>query len=305
MSEQRSSHRTLGARAWLLIGVITVLLIALVVTISIVVWPQPDAEKDAARTTATVNPSTPTPTPTPTPTGFPANTGVYDTTALPPANVFAILPQLPVDSDPQAPFSGYTARAVADVVPIWADPLGEPVAALPREYRYGGTTVAVVEKQDNWVHVLLTGRQSVASEGNPAQLTGWLRTADVELTPTDTTVEVSLSDHTIDILRDGVRERIATDFGQGTAQTPTPTGRSFIHLSEVTSFSYTRGFPIVYLSVQSPTLDGFGGADTAITAFHYHDARSGTISNGCLRLDEAAIAKLAALPQGTGVIIRP
>ena len=62
---------------------------------------------------------------------------------------------------------------------------------------------------------------------------------------------------------------------------------------------------MVYLSVQSPTLDGFGGQGVAITAFHYHDERSGNISNGCLRLDESAITKLAELPEGTGVIIRP
>ncbi len=70
-------------------------------------------------------------------------------------------------------------------------------------------------------------------------------------------------------------------------------------------FTYTRGNPIVYLSVQSPTLDGFDGANVAITAFHYHDWRSGQISNGCIRLDAAPIAKLAELPLGTPVYIRP
>lgn len=290
-----------GTRAWILIGISVVLLIAIIV----VVWPRPDAAQQTARSDAGIQISKPTPTPTPTPTGFPANTGAYDGAALPQANVFAVLPQLPVDDDPTAPFAGVTARAAAEVVPVWADPLGEPVAALPREYRYGGTTVPVIEKQENWVRVLLTGRQSFPSAGDPAQLTGWLRTSDVELAATDTTVEVSLSARTIDIVSAGVPERVATDFAWGTDQTPTPLGRSFIHLTEVTSFDYTRGHPVVYLSVQSPTLDGFGGQDVAITAFHYHDARSGAISNGCLRLDEAAITKLAELPEGTGVVIRP
>ena len=70
------------------------------------------------------------------------------------------------------------------------------------------------------------------------------------------------------------------------------------------SFAYTRGNPITYLSVQSPTLDGFDGGDVAVTAFHYHDTRSGRVSNGCLRVDEAAAHALAALPLGTPVIIR-
>ncbi|WP_194421928.1 L,D-transpeptidase [Microbacterium abyssi] len=293
--------RRLGVRAWTLIGIIGALIIAAVV----MMWPRPDAAPSVVRSAAGVQTSVPAPAPSPTPTGFPANTEVYDAGALPAANVFAILPQLPVDPTPEAPFAGFTARAIADIVPVWADPRGDPVAALPREYRYGGTTVAVVEKQQNWVRVLLTGRQGVPSEGDPAQLTGWVRTADVELAPMDTTVEVSLSGRTIDIVRAGASDRIATDFGWGTDQTPTPIGRSFIHLTEVTSFDYTRGFPVVYLSLQSPVLDGFGGQDVAITAFHYHDDRAGAISNGCLRLDEAAITKLAELPAGTGVVIRP
>ncbi len=299
VTDEEPSSRRLAARAWVLISTIAVLAIA----IAVVVWPRPDAAPQAARSDAGIQMSKPTPTPTPT--GFPANTGAYDAAALPQADVFAILPPLPVDADPEAPFTGFTARAAADLVPIWADPLADPVAALPREYRYGGTTVPVIEQQEHWVRVLLTGRQSFPSAGNPAQLTGWLRISDVELAATDTTVEVSLSARTIDIVRAGVPERIATDFASGTEQTPTPLGRSFIHLTEVTSFDYTRGNPVVYLSVQSPTLDGFGGQDVAITAFHYHDDRSGAISNGCIRLDEAAIAKLAALPQGTGVVIRP
>ena len=43
----------------------------------------------------------------------------------------------------------------------------------------------------------------------------------------------------------------------------------------------------------------------AITAFHYHDARSGSISNGCLRVGAEVTQALAALPDGTPVNIRP
>ena len=83
-------------------------------------------------------------------------------------------------------------------------------------------------------------------------------------------------------------------------------GRAFIMLTRVVpEFQYTRGHPLVYLSVQSPTLDGFGGAAVAVTAFHYHDQRSGAISNGCIRVDPAAIDQLAQLPLGTPVIVRP
>lgn len=299
-----TAARRLEPRAWILIGVIGALLLALIVVIA-ALWQHENEAPAAEPREVSVPTATPTPSPSPTPTGFAANTGTYDALSLPETNVFAVLPQLPTDDAPSAAFTGFTARAIAEAAPVWADPLGEPVAALPREHRYGGTTVAVVERQDNWVRVLLTGRQSVPSGGSAAQLTGWLRTADVELASMDATVEVSLSQRTIDIVRGGVSERIATDFGSGTEATATPIGRAFIHLSEVTSFDYARGYPIVYLSLQSPVLDGFGGADVAVTAFHYHDSRTGAISNGCIRLDEAAITALAELPEGTGVVIRP
>jgi hypothetical protein len=199
--------------------------------------------------------------------------------------------------------TGEAVRAVADRIPVFADPTAEPVAFLPRDYQFDGTTVPVVERQDHWVRVLLTGRAAMPSAGNPAQLSGWLRAQDVESSITDSSVEVSLTNRTVDIVHpDGMRERVADDFGSGTSATPTPVGRTFVMMVRVEpSFGYTRGHPLVYLGVQSPTLDGFGGAEVAVTAFHYHDARSGAISNGCLRLAPVAIDRLAQLPLGTPV----
>ncbi|MEI3866425.1 L,D-transpeptidase [Microbacterium sp. CCNWLW134] len=272
---------------------------------------RPDATPVAAPvpTPTVVTPSaTPTPvaTPTPPPVGFAANTASYDLGTLPQVDVFAVLPQLPVDPDPASAPTGEVVTAAGAGAPVFADPAGDPVAVLPADYVYGGTTVPVIERQEHWVRVLLTGRQATPSTGNPSQLTGWLRAQDVTFAAVDARVEVSLSARTIDIVRPGGSERIATDFGSGVEGTPTPTGRSFIMTTRVEpSFGYTRGYPLVYLSVQSPTLDGFGGADVAITAFHYHDARSGAISNGCIRLDPAAIEKLAELPMGTPVLILP
>jgi lipoprotein-anchoring transpeptidase ErfK/SrfK len=238
--------------------------------------------------------------------GYPANTADYDVVALPQVNVFAVIPQLTVDDDPYGAMTGEAATPTGIGAPVFADPLGEPVANLPHEFPYGGTTVPIIERQTNWVRVLLVGRQAVPSQGNPAQLTGWMRAQDVEVTPLDAVVEVSIGARTIDIVRAGVPQRIATDFGWGADGTPTPQGRAFVMtIRTEPSFLYTRGYPLVYLSAQSPTLDGFGGANAAVTAFHYHDVRSGNVSNGCLRVDPDAISALAQLPLGTPVIVRP
>lgn len=310
-ADARSPQARRGARRlWVVVAVVLAALVAAVVIGTLL---RPADTAASAPTPASTSPAptvsttpAPTPTPTPTPVGFPANPTPYDVTALPQVNVFAVNPALPVDAEPFAAPTAETALPTGIGAPVFADPAGEPVAYLPREFPYGGTTVPVLERQEHWVRVLLVGRQAIPSQGNPAQVAGWLRTQDVEIALADVQVVVSISARTVDILRGGVAERIATDFAWGTEATPTPLGRSYIMTTRVVpEYWYTRGHPIVYLSVQSPTLDGFAGADVAVTAFHYHDDRSGQISNGCIRVDPAAIGRLAELPAGTPVTINP
>ena len=49
---------------------------------------------------------------------------------------------------------------------------------------------------------------------------GWMRVQDVDITPLDAMVEVSISARTIDIWRAGTPERVATDFGWGRGRRP-------------------------------------------------------------------------------------
>jgi hypothetical protein len=282
--------------AVLLIGAVT----ALVVRIAL-----PTAS-EAQPTEAPMPTIRVTPAPTPTPTGPPPNTNTYDTAGLPSVDVFAVISALPLDTDPFGTPTGLVATPSGEAAPVFADPTAEPVARLASQQVYGGAVVPVVEKYDDWVKVLLVGRESLPPEGSSAQVSGWMRTSDVTISPQDAHVEVSLSARTIDIVTPAGSERIATDFGSGATDTPTPVGRAFVMMTRtVPEFSYTRGHPLVYLSVQSPTLAGFAGADVAITAFHYHDARSGAISNGCLRVAPDAIERLAQLPEGTVVYVHP
>lgn len=282
------------------------LMAGVLLTVWVLRMPAPEASAPSSTPTAAAITPTATPTPEPTPSGFPADTASYDLAILPQVDVFALIPDLPLDADPFGAVTGEAVRPVAAGAPVFADPAGQPVAFLPRDYLYDGTTVPVVERQEHWIRVLLVGRQATPSEGSSAQVSGWLRAQDVELTPLDAVVEVNIAARTVDIVRGGVAERVADDFASGAPETPTPVGRSFIMTVRTEpSFGYTRGYPLVYLSAQSPTLDGFGGANAAITAFHYHDERSGQISNGCLRVDPAAIEALAGLALGTPVVIRP
>lgn len=289
---------------WIALAVAGVLVAAALVIILIVAsgLGEPLAAEPSPTPTATLEP---TPSPTPTQFGPAADTTAYDLARLPEITVFAVVPGLSVDDDPFGVLTDVAARATGTAAPVFAEPGGAPVASLPRDSYYDGTVVPVIEQYDAWVKVMLVGRQAYPSGGNSGQLTGWLRTQDVELTAQEAVIEVSLSDRTIDIVRGEDRQRVAAEFGSGVEATPTPLGRSFIMTVRTEpSFAYTRGNPITYLSVQSATLDGFDGGDVAVTAFHYHDTRSGRVSNGCLRVDEAAAHALAGLPLGTPVIIR-
>ncbi|WP_110588892.1 L,D-transpeptidase family protein [Microbacterium suaedae] len=296
----------MGTRgAWIAGAAASVVMAAVIV--AALVWPRGETNAIATPdpTVSVATTPAPTPTATPTPTGPPANERAYEAEGLPTVDVHAVIPELPVDDAPDAMTVGLTATPHDAGAPVFADPTGEPVAWLLPEQRYGGTTVPVVEIHEAWAKVLLVGRQAVAGEGDPSQLSGWIRTADVAMASNDRRVEVDLSERTIDLVTidgdDAARETIATDFASGTDETPTPLGRSFVMLTEQVSFAYTRGHEMIYLSVQSPTLAGFGGQSVAVTAFHYHDARTGEISNGCLRVSADVIERLAALPAGTPV----
>ncbi|QRY41381.1 L,D-transpeptidase [Microbacterium hominis] len=266
--------------------------------------PRPTA--DAAPHAATAPAATAAGTAaTDAPADAPENTTAYDIAALPQIDVWSVTPGIPVDDAPFAPMTGELARPVT-AAPIFADPAGEPLGYLPRDAAYGGTTVPVVVRQQHWVKVLLAGRQGVPPDGNPAQTVGWLRAADVELTPVTAYVEVHLAQHTIDIVSASGVERVADDFAWGKPSTPTPVGRTFVMLTRVVpEFAYTQGHPLVYLGVQSSSMAGFDGGTVAVTAFHYYRERSGATSFGCIYLDGAATDRLAQLPPGTPVIVSP
>jgi hypothetical protein len=296
--------------------VAVVLVVTTVVVAPLVPRPTPDGPAVSATSSPTLAvekspPPQPRPEPDPEPEPAPRDTGptrdevTYDVAALPIVDVFAIRPDLPVDDDPDGEFTGVSAHPRGEGAPVFPEPGSPPVAHLPPELQFGGTTVPVVEHHEHWLRVLLPGRQAPPSTGDPGQLTGWVRTADVDLVEQAARIEVDLSDRTVDVVTGEERERVATDFAWGTTSTPTPVGRTFVMTTRSEpSFAYTRGHPIIYLGIQSPTLDRFGGVSVAVTAFHYHDNRSGAVSNGCIRLAAGAIHRLAELPEGSPVTIR-
>jgi hypothetical protein len=297
-------------RRWLAVGATVVVAAGVAVAATAMLRsaePKPPVTHAASATPSRTPSPSPTATPPPTPkhVGPAANTGSYDVTGLPPINVFSVNPAVPVDTNPGGPMTDLVAYAAHPAVPVFGTPSGAPVAKLEQSPKEGGAAVPVIAEYSDWVAVLLSGRHALPPGGNSHQTYGWLRRADVALTHNDTHIVITLSKHTIQLVKGKSTTTVSTDFAWGTSATPTPIGRTFVMEVAVNpALGYTRGHPIVYLATQSPTLVGFDGGSVAVTAIHYHDVHSGAISNGCIRVDARAIDTLNKVPAGTVVYIR-
>ena len=128
----------------------------------------------------------------------------------------------------------------------------------------------------------------------------------VEVSETSYRVVVSLSRHTLDVMKDG--QRLARHpVGVGTSATPTPVGTYY--LTELVQPPNPHGAygPYAFgLSAYSDTLETFAGGPGQL-GLHGTNSPGGLgrdVSHGCLRVANSVIRSLAAdLPLGTPVEI--
>ena len=166
------------------------------------------------------------------------------------------------------------------------------------EYTLPRSFLAFDQYQD-WLHVYLPTR--------PNSSTGWIKESDVTVSPPlEYQIKVSLADHKVTLLHNGVVE-LEAPAAIGTAEDPTPTGTFYytdpLDLANQPGTGY--GVFAIGLSGHSNTLSEFDGGDGQI-AIHGTDDE-GTIgqdvSHGCVRVANDIILKLAKLPLGTPVVI--
>jgi lipoprotein-anchoring transpeptidase ErfK/SrfK len=160
--------------------------------------------------------------------------------------------------------------------------------------------VFLVKEQNNqgWVRILLPIR--------PNGSTGWVRTRDVRITPTNYRVRVELGAHRITILQ-GDSVTYQGPVAIGASDTPTPTGEYYVRVKIKAIDPNTVYGPYAWgLSSHSDVLETFNGGDGEI-GIHGNDDASvlGTdVTHGCVRMDNDAITALAGqLPLGTPVEI--
>jgi lipoprotein-anchoring transpeptidase ErfK/SrfK len=128
-----------------------------------------------------------------------------------------------------------------------------------------------------------------------------VRRADVTLTAHQYRIEVRLQNHVIDVF-DADERVLHAPIGVGTGQTPTPGGAFYIRsLIASTDPAYgTYAFGLSGFSEVHETFNG-GPGDIGIHGTSDPSTIGTDVSNGCIRLDNEEIERLATvLPEASG-----
>jgi lipoprotein-anchoring transpeptidase ErfK/SrfK len=207
---------------------------------------------------------------------------------------------------PLAPNTVLVAQATVPTISVYDQPnAASPARALPNPWTVDPTRPAskvpqvflVRTRQANgWIQVLLPVR--------PNGSTGWVRAADVDLSPVSYRVRVELGAHRITVLN-GERTVYEGPIAVGAAATPTPTGRYYVRVLMKAPNPNTVYGPYAYgLSSHSDVLESFNGGDGEIGIHGNNDASvlGRNVTHGCIRMDNDEITELASLlPLGTPV----
>jgi lipoprotein-anchoring transpeptidase ErfK/SrfK len=156
----------------------------------------------------------------------------------------------------------------------------------------------VQQRQGDWLEVQLNTR--------PNQTTGWVRASDVSLRQVNQRIVVSLASRSL-TLYDGQTPVMEAPVAIGTSSTPTPRGNYYIDGAVRTPDPGGVYGPFqVSVAAFSEVLMSFGTGVGQI-AFHGTNAPDlvgSAVSNGCLRMYNADITRLAnAVDIGTPVQI--
>ena len=202
------------------------------------------------------------------------------------------------------------ATAKVRSVDVYASPVQpEPARALDNPQPSGaapGSTyplrMLVVEDRGEWLKVLLPIRPNGSS--------GWIRRSVVDLESHDYRAVVELGEHRITVWK-GNEVLLQEPVGVG-ASGRTPTTQGLFYTTELFEVSPSQqgayGPYAIALSGYSEVHYSFGDGGTGVLGIHGTNDPSGLgrdVSNGCIRMSNAAITKLAqTLPLGVPVEIK-
>jgi L,D-transpeptidase catalytic domain len=226
----------------------------------------------------------------------PARLSAAQIARLPRATTFGRLPGEPRDLDPPAPSPGVVLHPTATRV-VYARPGGPPVAALPSTELGSPTWVPVVRSQPGWDRVLLPTRPN----GSAAWV--YLGGGGLQAASDAYQIEVNLAERRLS-LTDGGRTLGSWAVAVGAADTPTPTGRTFL-LSSAAPVHPTFSPLILPLGLHSDALASFDGGPGTVALHGWPDPAvfGHPVSHGCVRVPATALRALSRVPIGSLVTI--
>jgi lipoprotein-anchoring transpeptidase ErfK/SrfK len=215
---------------------------------------------------------------------------------LPAATTFGTASAAPADPAPFAPETGIVLHPEATRV-VYSRPGGPAVAALPATELGSPTWVPVVQAQPGWDRVLLPAR--------PNRSTGWiyLGGGGLQSAYSPYQIQVNLAARRLTIL-DAGHSLGSWTVADGTAGTPTPTGRTFL-LASLAPRQPTYSPLILPLGTHSDTLSTYGGGPGTVALHGWPDQAvfGQAVSHGCVRVPPAALRALSRIPLGSPVMI--
>jgi lipoprotein-anchoring transpeptidase ErfK/SrfK len=215
---------------------------------------------------------------------------------LPAATTYGTTAAAPPDPAPFAPETGFVLHPEATRV-VYSRPGGPPVAELPVTELGSPTWVPVVQAQPGWDLVLLPAR--------PNRSTGWiyLGGGGLQTAYSAYQVQINLATRRLTVL-DAGHSLGSWTVADGTAGTPTPTGRTFL-LASLAPRHPTYSPLILPLGTHSDTLSTYGGGPGTVGLHGWPDEAvfGHAASHGCVRVPPAALRALSRIPLGSPVMI--
>ena len=185
----------------------------------------------------------------------------------------------------------------------YASPGGPEAGTLPADNPFGAPMVLAVigqqgEGAGGWLDVELPVR--------PNGSAGWIPAASASLTETSFAVSVSLAARTLTVT-DAGRVVLTTSVAIGKSKTPTPPDHTYLwELIQPDDQNGPYGPYVFGLAEFSDAYSVFNGGDAQIGIHGQNEPSSigRAVSNGCVRLPNPVISRLAGLlPLGTPVTI--
>jgi lipoprotein-anchoring transpeptidase ErfK/SrfK len=216
-----------------------------------------------------------------------------DLKSLEESSTYTEFEQAPLDDAPDQSTDGTVVHPLEEAA-VRESPGGTAFAKIERE-QFGHTWLPVIDETDGWVKVLLPSK--------PNGSVGWIAESDVKRDRTPYEIRVHLGSMKLELVRDS--ESIGEwTIGKGKADTPTPTGRTFL-LGQFTDPNQDFSPVILPLGAHSPTLDSYGGGPgtVAIHTWPTTDVLGQASSDGCIRVPRDALDRLTEVPLGTLVLV--